>query len=141
MERKGTKRVGIAGCKDKRTITAVFCCSAVGEFLPPQLIYSGKTNRCHPPQQFPTDWSITHTEKHWLNERTMLQYISDAIVPIVSRVRHDLGVGKEQAVLVIFDKFQGQLTANFIQAQKITTFSQFLYMYLLDVQINYSLST
>ena len=69
----------------------------------------------------------------------MLQYISDAIVPFVSRVRHDLGVGKEQAVLVIFDKFRGQLTANFIQAQKIATFSQFLY--LLDVQINYSLST
>ena len=71
----------------------------------------------------------------------MLQYISDAIVPFLSRVRHDLGVGKEQAVLVIFDKFRGQLTANFIQTQKITTFSQFLYMYLLDVQINYSLST
>ena len=68
----------------------------------------------------------------------MLQYISDVIVPFVSRVRHDLGVGKEQAALAIFDRFRGQLTANFIQAQKITTFSQFLY--LLDVQINYSLS-
>ena len=50
MERKGTKRVGIAGCKDKRMITAVFCCSAMGDFLPPQLIYNGETNRCHPPQ-------------------------------------------------------------------------------------------
>ena len=46
----------------------------------------------------------------------MLQYISDVIVPFVSRVRHELGVGKEQAALVIFDKFRGQLTANVIQA-------------------------
>ena len=116
MERKGTKRVGIAGCKDKRMITAVFCSTAVGEFLPPQLIYSGKTNRCHPLQQFPADWSITHAEKHWSNEGTMLQYISDVIVPFVSRVRDDLGVGKEQAALAIFDRFRGQLTANVFEA-------------------------
>ena len=46
----------------------------------------------------------------------MLQYISDVIVPFVSRVRHDLGVGKEQAALAIFDRFRGQLTANVIRA-------------------------
>ena len=139
MDQNGTKQVGISRCKDKIMITAVFCCSAVGEFLPPQLIYSGKTNRCHPPQQFPTDWSITHTEKHWSNKGTMLQYISDVIVPFVSKVHHNLGVGKEQAALAIFDRFRGQMTDNLFKHQKITTFSQFWYM--LDVQINYNLST
>ena len=116
MEHRGTKRVGIKGFKVKRMITGVFCCSAMGEFLPIQLIYSGKTDRCHPPQPFPIDWSITHNEKHWSNEETTLQYISDIIVPYVTRVRNDMGVGKEQAALAIFDKFKGQLTENVVHA-------------------------
>ena len=53
LERKGTKR--IKGFKDKRMITGVFCCSALGELLPFQLIYGGTTNRCHPTQEFPSD--------------------------------------------------------------------------------------
>ena len=69
----------------------------------------------------------------------MLQYISDVIVPFVSKVHHNLGVGKEQAALAIFDRFRGQMTDNLFKHQKITTFSQFWYM--LDVQINYNLST
>ena len=62
-------------------ITGVFCYSAVGETLPFQIIYGGKTNQCHPPQEFPRDWSVTHSAKHWSNEDTMLLYISDVIVP------------------------------------------------------------
>ena len=38
MEPKGSKRVELAGLNDKRQITAVFCASLAGEFLPVQLI-------------------------------------------------------------------------------------------------------
>ena len=43
MEKKGSKRIEVAELNDKRQITAVFCASLVGEFLPVQLIYQGKT--------------------------------------------------------------------------------------------------
>ena len=43
MELQGSKRVAIAGATGKRQITAVFCGTAIGEFLPIQLIYGGKT--------------------------------------------------------------------------------------------------
>ena len=72
-----------------------------------QLIYGGKTDRCHLAQAFPHDWSITHNIKHWSNEDTMLLYISDVIVPYVTRIREEKGVGKEQAALAIFDQFKG----------------------------------
>ena len=72
MDQQGVKRVEV---NDKRQITAVFCASMVGDFLPIQLIYAGKTNRCHPQFQFPSDWHIIHAPKHWSNEETMLQYI------------------------------------------------------------------
>ena len=38
MDRHGVNRVEMIGVNDKRQITAVFCCSLVGEFLPVQII-------------------------------------------------------------------------------------------------------
>ncbi len=69
INEKGAKRVEIVGLTDKRQITAVFCGSLTGEFLPPQLIYTGKTRRCHPRFKFPNDWSITHSANHWSTEK------------------------------------------------------------------------
>ena len=43
MERVGSKRVEIAGLDDKRQITALFAESLMGDFLPIQLVYQGKT--------------------------------------------------------------------------------------------------
>ena len=46
MAKGGSSRVEIVGLGDKRQITAVLACSLSGDFLPPQVIYSGKTCRC-----------------------------------------------------------------------------------------------
>ena len=75
----------IAGIKDKRQITAVFCVSMMGKFLPVQLIYKGTTQCCHPHFKFLLDWDIhvTHTKKHWSNEKTMLAYIKNIVLPFV----------------------------------------------------------
>ena len=59
MNEVGARRVELIGLSDKRQITAVFCGSLVGGFLPVQLIYKGKTNRCHPKFYFPPEWDIT----------------------------------------------------------------------------------
>ena len=90
MERKGSQSVQLTGANDKRQITAVLCGSILGDFLPLQLIYKGSTTRCHPSYEFPEDWSITHSPKHWSNENTMLQYINDIIYPYVKNVRERL---------------------------------------------------
>ena len=39
MDKEGSKRVEISGANDKRQITAVFCGTLTGDFLPLQLIY------------------------------------------------------------------------------------------------------
>ena len=38
----------MTGMSDKWQITAVFCGSPLGDFLPIQIIYKGKTTQCHP---------------------------------------------------------------------------------------------
>ena len=55
MEPQSSKRVDAVGANNKRLITALFCSSLVGDFLPIQLIYQGKNPRCHPKFQFPPD--------------------------------------------------------------------------------------
>ena len=92
MDRRGKKRIEIAGYNDKRQITTVLCGSLVGELLPFQLVYAGKTNRCHPAYKFPSDWQITQTQNHWSNEETMLQYIKEVIAPFVDRKHEDLNL-------------------------------------------------
>ena len=57
-DKKGKKQIEIVGLQDKRQITAVMCGSIIGEILPPQLIYEGKTARCHPQIPFPHNWII-----------------------------------------------------------------------------------
>ena len=108
MEKVGSKRVEITGVNDKKQITAVFCGSLSGDFLPIQLIYQGKTARCHPNFSFPSDWNITHSPKHWSTEETMVQYIENIIVPYVERTRENFGA--DQSALVIMDNFKGQVT-------------------------------
>lgn len=100
MDQCSVNRVETVGVNDKRQITAVFCGTIVGDFLPIHLIYTGKTDRCHPKFNFPPKWHITHSPKHWSNEQTMLYYIEKIIVPYVAAVRGQLE-DTEAAVLVI----------------------------------------
>ena len=72
MTRQGEKRVEMVGVNDKRQITAIFCGTMLGDFLPLQLVYKGKTSRCHPHFKFPQGWHITHSPNHWSTEQTML---------------------------------------------------------------------
>ena len=110
MEQRGSKRIDVAGANDKRAITVVFCGSLVGDFLPLQVIFKGKTPRCHPRFHFPSDWDITHSPRHWSNESTTLQYIDNILVLYVQRRREDYG--EETAAVVIMDNFKGQITQS-----------------------------
>ena len=55
MNKEGSKRIEVSGVNDKRQITAVFCGTLTDDFLPLQLIYKGKSARCHPRFRFPSD--------------------------------------------------------------------------------------
>ena len=112
MHRAGDRIIPIANSDDKRQITAVLAASMAGEYLPPQLIFKGKTQRCHPQVSFPKGWDIWHSENHWSNEDTMQRYIEQIIVPYIDKKRQDLDLEKSHTALVLFDCFRGQTTAT-----------------------------
>lgn len=80
--------------------------------LPPQLIYKGKTDRCHPQISFPQDWDIWHTDNHWSNEVTTKRYIEKILLPFVVKQRVNLKLGSSHPALVLFDCFRGQTTED-----------------------------
>lgn len=108
MEQQGSSRVEIAGINDKRQITVTLAASMSGELLPIQLLYQGKTDRCHPKFSFPTEFDVWHTPNHWANEDTTIQLIKRIILPYIKAVRAKCNT-PDQAALVIFDVFKGHI--------------------------------
>ena len=106
MAKEGSRQVAITGADDKRQITAVMGANSTGKLLPPQLIYAGKTDACHPKFKFPEDWHITHSDSHWSMSDTMRQSIQEIIVPYMDRVTDSLDLPIKQRGLCILDVFR-----------------------------------
>ena len=105
---KGAKNIHIRGVDDKRQITATFAVSCTGDFLPMQLIYSGKTPRCLPKYNFPVGFSVGFTENHWSNTEKSVEFFNDVIFPYLENVKRERGYPPEQHSLNIMDTFKGQ---------------------------------
>ena len=111
MATKSSKSVPIAGLSDKRNITLTFVVSLAGEFLPMQIIYSGKTKQSQPRGfVFPKGFSVTQNPKHWSNEQETLKLIDEVIHPYVVNKRKELKLPPTQKALMIWDVFKGQMT-------------------------------
>ena len=85
MEREGEKKIPIADLDDKPEITVVLAVTLAGEYLPPQILYQGKTERCHPAIEFPSEWDVWHTENHWCNKATMTRYAEKIIFMFIRK--------------------------------------------------------
>jgi hypothetical protein len=107
QEEKGVSRVEIAGLGDKRQTTATVAGTLSGALLPFQVLYEGKTERCHPSTAFPEEFEVWHTPNHWANAETSNRFVKNVVLPYVSATRENLGLCEEQMALVIFDSFKG----------------------------------
>ena len=99
------------GKQKGKQITGTFTVSVTGPFLPMQLIYAGKTNRCHPQGiEFPSGSDVTHSHNHWSNEELAIQHICETVIPYVDKMKEELGLPNNQKSLLIYDVFKGQTT-------------------------------
>ena len=110
MAQYKSKQVEGAGVDDKRQIIDPYSASLTGSFLPVQLVYQGKTSKCHPSIDFQKECHIINSANHWCNEETMKSYIQLTIAPYAQEKRKQLRLADSQLALVIFDEFKGQTT-------------------------------
>ncbi len=116
MEKRGSKSVAIKGLSDKRNITLTFVISLAGEFLPIQIIYSGKTVASQPRGfRFPKGFCVSQNPKHWSNEQETMKLIEDIINPYIIKKRAELNLPETQKALVIWDVFKGQVTEKVME--------------------------
>ncbi len=116
MAAKGTKQVELLGIEDKRQITILLGCTLSGDLIPPQLLYTGTTDKCHPKVKFPEGWDIHHTANHWSNEDSMVRYVESVLAPYVSKTRKRLGLPENQPALIIHDVFRAHRVESFSKA-------------------------
>ena len=108
MEKRGENQVSINGLEDKCQVTLLLCVTKMGNMLPPQMIYAGKTDCCLPKADFPEDWNVTYTESHWSNEDSMIEFIDKVLVSYVQQIRESLPLTRQvnQKAIAIFDVFK-----------------------------------
>ena len=105
-------------------MTVLLCCTLSGGLLPPQLVYAGKTERCHPTTSFPDGWNITHSANHCSTEQTMMEFLDKILVPYVKQTRERTELSSTFPAVAIIDVFAahrcqsffGSLTLNNIRA-------------------------
>ena len=85
MSKQREQSISIAGLDDKREITVILAVTLAGEYLPPQILYQGKTERCHPAIEFPPELDVWHTENHCSNEATMMRYADNILLPFFKK--------------------------------------------------------
>ena len=79
-------------------------------FLSIQLIYQGKSGRCHPKFNFPEEFHVTHTMNHWSDEEKAKELITKLLLPYVRKKIDELHLRNKQEWLLISDVFKGQWT-------------------------------
>ena len=84
MAVSGASSVPIKGLTDKRCIMHNFVVTLANDFLPMQVIYSGKTKASLPRGfSFPPGFCVTQNTKHWSNEEETLKLIKEIINPML----------------------------------------------------------
>ena len=117
LAKRNSKQVRIKGSYDKRAITATFTITLGGKLLGMQLIYRGKTVQSLSRFKFPQEFSLSVNKKHYSNEVESIKLIEEIILSYVKEERKRLSK-PDQADLVIFDVFRGQITEDVLNVFK-----------------------
>lgn len=86
--------------------------------LPPQLIYQGKTERCHPVVTFPRGWDVWHSDSRWYTHLTMQCYVANILKPWVEQQRAELGLPASQKALLVLDVYKAHRTPDVLHVLK-----------------------
>ena len=113
LAKRNIKNITIAGSSDKRIITATFDVSLSGHFLPPQLIYGGKTTETLPYYEFLKSFSFSVNPTHYCNSQKSINSLEKILMPYFTKKRQVwLGLTVDQKALIMFNVFIGQMATE-----------------------------
>ena len=83
-----------------------------------QLLYTGKTDRCHLKQSFPNAFDVFHTPSHWTNEDTCERFTEKILLPYVNQIRQEKHL-PDQLALLIMDKDKTNALLTMLEGMRI----------------------
>ena len=101
MQASGVQLAGIT--KDKTQVTTTICVNELGEVLPPQMIFGGSTDRCHPKDAAPLGGFYCHSTTHWQTAETMINWIDSVLIPFKTATITMQGLPENQKSVLICD--------------------------------------
>jgi hypothetical protein len=111
---RGTRSVPVIGGEDKRQITGVPIVSCANDIVGVQLIWQGKTSKCHPLEAHRGDrMHFCHSENHWSNFSTMKDLFLNILGPHIEGVKEELECSPLQRALVILDVWKHHYSSEF----------------------------
>ena len=81
----------------------------VGNFLPIQLMYQGKTKLCQAEYNFSNEFHVTQTPNNWADENTSIEMIKKILIPYIKPKQEELNFPNKHWLLIC-DVFKGQWT-------------------------------
>jgi hypothetical protein len=112
----GSKNVSVINSDDKRQITVIIASTPSGHLLAPQIIFQGKTDRCHPeatPETIRNRFHITHSENHWSSQITMTEYIKFIVDPFIQTIIEKKNLHQDQKAIIVLDCWSVHKSAEF----------------------------
>lgn len=94
-----------------------------GDVLKTQLIFGGKTNRCHPDSgksQSSSNMYYTHSTSHWQNPETFLGYIHQVLIPYRNETIRRRNYSPDQKFLLLLDLHYSHFTDVTIEEDCVT---------------------
>ena len=86
LNKKGARRVCLSGIgKDKAQIPVTLFVTEVGNVLPHQMVFEGKTKKLHPTHSLPDGCFWDHTASHWQSVESYSDVIKNIIIPYKNR--------------------------------------------------------
>jgi hypothetical protein len=113
---EGSKSVAVVGAEDKRQITVCVASSMDGDLLPLQLIFEGKTDRCHPAHTASITeehFHITHSENHWSNVETMKKWVEKVLLPFAERKLAAANLPHNSHIILLLDCWKVHTSGDF----------------------------
>jgi hypothetical protein len=116
-EQVNSSTVAVIGAEDKRQFTVCMASSLVGELLPMQLIFAGKTARSLPPStaaSIAARVNLTTSDSHWSTLQTMQHYITDVILPHADRCIRTHQLNSDAHIILLLDAWSVHRSKEFL---------------------------
>ena len=89
------------GGSGTRSIIIVIGVTMSGSILPFQLVYDGDSEDCRPSFSFPSDFSIFHHPRQGSSKESILNFITEIVLPYARKVRCDKGLNTTHPAILI----------------------------------------